>query len=137
MAPAPPGRRPGPQAARREAILLTLAAVGYSNGLAWIAMRRGRVADAAYRWTNPLFLPLLLWAAARARRRGLGATLHGLGLQRAGWPVALGGGAALGLGLAAPALGFFARPVLLDAPLEYGPIGDLAPGAFRRRVLLE
>ena len=119
-------------AARREAVILTLAALGYSNGLAILVMRRGRVADQAYRWTNPVFLLAILVTLARVRRTTLRRLLRESGVQCAGWPVALGGGLVLGGVLAAPALVFFARPLVLDAPLEYGPIGGLSRRAFWR-----
>ena len=61
------------RAARREAVALTVAALVYSNGLAILAMRRGRVADQAYRWTNPIFLLVLLSTLARARRTSVRA----------------------------------------------------------------
>src|SRR5207249_3734903 len=125
------------QSALAEAILLTLALLGYSNGLAVVSMRRGRAADSAYQWGNPLFCTLLLLAVARARGVSPATLLRQVGFRRAGWPRAVIGGLLLGLGLAAPPLLFFARPFLLDAPLEYGPIGGLSPGAFRRRVLFD
>jgi membrane protease YdiL (CAAX protease family) len=125
------------QAARREAVILTLVALGYSNGLAILAMRRNRVADQAYRWTNPVFLVALLITLARVRRTSVPRLLREAGVQRAGWPVALGGGLVLGGVLAAPALVFFARPLVLDSPLEYGPIGGLSRRAFWLRVLIE
>ena len=125
------------RAARREAVILTVVALGYSNGLAILAMRRGRIADQAYRWTNPVFLLALLVTLARVRRTSVRRLLRESGVQRAGWPVALGGGVLLGGVLAAPALVFFARPLVLDAPLEYGPIGDLSRRAFWVRVLVE
>jgi len=124
-------------AARREALLLTTALVVYSNGVAVLAMRRGRAADIAYRWTNPPFLLILVLALAGTRRATLRSTLRRAGLQREGWPQALAGGLALGLLLAGPPLLFFAHPLVLDAPLEYGRIRHLAPGAFWRRILLE
>jgi membrane protease YdiL (CAAX protease family) len=125
------------RAARREAVILTLAALGYSNGLAVLAMRRGRVADQAYRWTNPVFLLALLVTLARVRHTSVRRLLREAGVQRAGWPVAVGGGIVLGGVLAAPALVFFARPLVLDSPLEYGPIGGLSRRAFWVRVLVE
>src|SRR5689334_1143068 len=125
------------RAARREAVILTLVALGYSNGLAILAMQRGRVADQAYRWTNPVFLLALLITLARVRRTSVRRLLRESGVQRAGWPVALSGGLVLGGVLAAPALIFFARPLVLDSPLEYGPIGGLSRRAFWMRVLVE
>jgi membrane protease YdiL (CAAX protease family) len=125
------------RAARREAVVLTLVALAYSNGLAILAMRRGRLADQAYRWTNPVFLAVLLVALPRARRTSVRALLREAGVQRAGWPVAVGGGVILGGVLAAPALVFFARPLVLDSPLEYAPIRGLSRRAFWLRVLVE
>jgi membrane protease YdiL (CAAX protease family) len=125
------------RAAWREALGLTLVALVYSNGLAVLAMRRGTAADLAYRWTNPFFLPLLIWAVARARRVPVRAVLRACGVQTAGGPVALAGGLLLGTLLSLPPLIFFARPLVLDAPLEYGRIGDLSRRAFWLRVLFE
>jgi membrane protease YdiL (CAAX protease family) len=132
--PAPDAER---RSARREAVILTLLLIGYSNGLAVLEARRGGVAENAFRLTNPLFLPLLLLAVASARRMPVTALLHEVGFQREGWPASLAGGLAVGLGLAGPPLLFFARPLVLDSPLEYGPIGTLTPGAFRRRLFVE
>jgi membrane protease YdiL (CAAX protease family) len=125
------------RAARRDAVALTVAALAYSNGLAILAMRRGRIADQAYRWTNPVFLLVLLGTLARARGTGVRDLLREAGVQRAGWPLALGGGLVLGGVLAAPALIFFARPLVLNSPLEYGPIRGLSRRAFWVRVLIE
>jgi membrane protease YdiL (CAAX protease family) len=122
---------------RRRACALTLALLAYSNGLAVLAMRRGTSADLAFQWTNPPFLLLILLALMRARGEGLRATLRRAGYQRASAARALAGGAAVGALLAGPPLLFFARPLILDGPLEYDPIGSLTPRAFRRRVLLE
>ena len=121
----------------QEAITLTLALLAYSNGLAVWAMRRGAAADLAFQWTNPPFLLLIVLALMRARRQGLRATLRRAGYQRAAAGRALAGGAVVGAALAAPPLLFFARPLILDGPVEYDPIGSLTPPAFQRRVLLE
>src|SRR5690348_3768905 len=112
--------------ARREAVILTVVALGYSNGLAILAMKRCRVAVQAYRWTNQVFQVAFLITLARVRRTSVRRLLREAGVQRAGWSVALGGGLVLGGVLAAPALVFFARPLVLDSPLEYGPIGGLS-----------
>jgi membrane protease YdiL (CAAX protease family) len=123
--------------ARREAIALTLALLAYSNGLAAWAMRRGAAADGAFQWANPPFLLLVVLSLMRARREGLRATLSRAGYQRAGAGRAVASGLAVGALLAGPPLLFFARPLILDGPMEYEPIRRLTPRAFRRRVLLE
>ncbi|MGI8589057.1 MAG: CPBP family intramembrane glutamic endopeptidase [Chloroflexia bacterium] len=122
---------------KREAVLLSAALLAYSNGLALIAMRRGRAADAAYRWTNPVLMALLLPALSRARRLPVSAILLDAGLHTRNLPQALGGGLLLGVLLSGPPLIFFARPLVLDEPLEYGRIDRLTPRAFWWRMLVE
>ncbi len=122
---------------RIEAAALAAALVGYSNGLAIRAMRRGAVADESYTRSNGPFLAVLIAALAVVRGVGPGRLLHEAGLQRAGWQRSLVAGPLLGALLATPALIFFARPLVLEQPLEYDPIADLSPRAFRRRIWLE
>src|SRR5437868_4555399 len=95
----------------REALALGAALVGYSNGIALWAERRGSFPDGVFRVLNPLLVALMLTYAAR-RPGGLAA----VGLRRAGLGRSLVGGLGVGLGLAAPALFFFYRPLLLDTP---------------------
>ena len=109
-----------------EALALGAVLVGYSNGIALWAGRRGSFPEGVFRVLNPLLVALMLAYAAQ-RPGGLGA----VGLRRAGLGRSLLGGLGVGLGLAAPALFFFHRPLLLDTPLEYGPVSR-----FTRRELL-
>jgi uncharacterized protein len=110
----------------REALVLGAALLGYSNGIALWAERRGNLPDGLFRVLNPLLIALMLIYAAR-KPGGLAE----VGVHRAGLARSLAGGAAVGLGLAAPPLFFFYKPLLLDTPLEYGPISR-----FTRREML-
>jgi membrane protease YdiL (CAAX protease family) len=111
----------------REPFLLTALLLAYSNGLTALAYKRGHDPERTYLFLNPLmFLGLLLYTAKRPG--GLEAT----GLTQKG----LGSSALLGLGagglLSIIPLIFFHQPVLLDTPLEYGPVAKMT-----RRELLE
>jgi membrane protease YdiL (CAAX protease family) len=110
-----------------EALLVGGALVGYSNGLAMLAGRRGGYPEMLFRRLNPLVVVLMLIYAA-LRPGGWPA----VGLRRGGLARSLLGGVWLGLGLSVPPLFFFYKPILLDTPLEYGPISGLS-----RRELLD
>ena len=122
---------------RVTAAALALALLGYSNGLAIRALRRGAVADAAYVRSNGPFLVVLVGALAAVRGVGPDGLLREAGVQRAGGGRSLVGGPLVGGLLATPALLFFARPVVLRQPLVYDPIAGLSRGALRRRIWLE
>jgi len=111
----------------REAVVLGLALVGYSNGVALLSKRGGQLPDGTFRVLNPFLVALML--AYAARRPG---GLAGVGLRREGLVGSLVGGVGVGLWLAVPPLLFFHKPLLLDTPLEYGPVSG-----FTRRELLE
>jgi uncharacterized protein len=104
-----------------EAGAITLLLMLYSNGLTIRSLRGGRDPEGPFRVLNPLFL-LLMLAYARLRP-GL---WHATGLRVEGSGKSAAWGLALGLGLAVPPLLFFYRPILLDTPLEYGPVAKLS-----------
>lgn len=100
----------------------------YSNGAAVWSLRRGGEVEGVFRNVNPALLGLLflyartrpgLWPQVGLRREGLGKSV--------GW------GILAGLCLSGPPLLFFARPILLDTPLEYGPVAKMT----RRELLVD
>lgn len=111
-----------------EALALSVLSLTYSNGLAWWAHRRGALPDEAFRRLNVGVLALLL--AYGALRPG---GLHGIGFCKSGLGKSVAGGLVAGLGLSVPPLVFFYKPILLDTPLEYGPIS----GMTRQEMLLD
>ena len=134
--PAPPtlSQSPGGAGGWGPAAGLTLVLLAYSNGSAWWAMRRGDDPAVIYRWGTPLLTAMLLLGTLLFGRVRPGRLLRAVGLQGAGSGRALVGGLAAGAALAGPPLLFFARPMVLDTPLEYGAITDLSPAAFRRHI---
>jgi membrane protease YdiL (CAAX protease family) len=110
-----------------EAIALAVGLVAYSNGLALWSQRRGGYPESLFRRLNPVLVALML-AYAVKRPGGLAA----VGLRGEGLGVSLLVGSGLGLVLSLPALAFFYQPVLLDTPLEYGPVARMS-----RRELLQ
>ncbi len=111
----------------REALFLGIFLFVYSNGLALWAQRRGKYPEALFRRLNPALIAVLLAYAAR-RQGGLAS----IGLQREGLGRSVLGGVGLGVVLSGPPLFFFYKPLLLDTPLEYGPISQMT-----RRELLK
>jgi membrane protease YdiL (CAAX protease family) len=111
-----------------EALIITIGLLAYSNGLAIYAQRHGQFPERLFRRLNP-FLIILMCVYAASAPGGLPA----MGLHRMGLGWTLVGGMGLGLALSVPPLFFFYRPILLDTPLEYGPISNLT----RRELLLE
>lgn len=109
---------------------LTLAGLGlvYSNGLAWWAHRRGVAPEEAFRRLNVGVLALMVGYAAlrRGGLRGVGVVPERLG-RSVLW------GVVTGTVLSLPPLVFFYGPILLDTPLEYGPIARMT----RREMLLD
>jgi membrane protease YdiL (CAAX protease family) len=101
--------------------------VTYSNGLAVWAESHRRFPEALFRRLNPLLIAAMLVYASR-RPGGIGGT----GLRASGLARSLGEGITSGIGLSILPLLFFRRPVLLDTPLEYGPVAKMT-----RRELLE
>jgi membrane protease YdiL (CAAX protease family) len=114
-----------------EPLALGVLFVAYSNGLAVWAQSRGRFPEALFRRLNPLVvLGMLLYASRRPG--GIPATgLRGRGLARS-----VGEGITTGIGLSIMPLLFFRRPVLLDTPLEYGPVARMARREMLEDVLL-
>ena len=104
-----------------EPFILTILLLAYSNGMSMLAYRRGHDPERAYLFANPaVLLAMLLYAVKRPG--GLPAT----GVRRDN----LGGSVTKGLGLGAllsivPLL-FFRKPVLLDTPLEFGPVANMS-----------
>jgi membrane protease YdiL (CAAX protease family) len=104
----------------REPLMLTAVLLAYSNGLALWAMRRGESPDRFFhRFNRPVVGAMLAYAALRS------GGLASVGLRRRGLRKSLLFGAGMGAALSIPPLFFFYRPILLDTPLEYGPISRL------------
>ena len=103
-----------------ESTLLAVALLAYSNGIALYAHRSGEYPNSIFRRLN-LYVLAALMAHAGSGRGGLAA----VGLRREGFGRSLVGGAVLGFSLSAPPLFFLYKPILLDTPLEYGPISKL------------
>lgn len=101
--------------------MLATLGLTYSNLLPWWATRRGLNPELMFRRVNAGLVVLML---AYATRRPGG--LREVGLRRRGLLKSLGGGVLAGLGLSVPPLIFFYRPILLDTPLEYGPIHNMS-----------
>lgn len=111
----------------REPLALTTLLLAYSNGLTLWAIRRGESPDRFFHSFNkPIVAAMLAYAALRP------GGLASVGLRRKGMGKSLIAGAGLGAILSVPPLIFFYKPVLLDTPLEYGPISRLT-----RRELLK
>ena len=116
----------------REPLALGAVLMAYSNGLAFWAMRRGKLPESVFHYVNrPLIAAMLLYAGVR--HGGLASA----GLRREGLGKSLLGGAALGALLSIPPLLFFHRPILLDTPLEYGPISRMTRRQLLRNVLVD
>lgn len=111
----------------REALALTALALAYSNLLPWWAARRGLNPELMFRRVNAGLVLLMLSYTVRRP-----AGLQRVGLRRKGLANSVLGGVLAGLGLSVPPLIFFYRPILLDTPLEYGPIHGMS-----RRELLQ
>lgn len=114
-----------------EPLALTALFVAYSNGLAIWAESQKRFPEALFRRVNPIVTAGLLLYASR-RPGGILAT----GLQVHGFARSIGEGIASGIGLSIPPLLFFRRPVLLDTPLEYGPVARMTRREMLEDVLL-
>ena len=111
-----------------EAAFIGAALLAYSNGLTIWAERHGTLPDGFFQKLNPLVVcSMLLYAWLRPGR------LASVGLQRKGLGKSLAGGVGMGLALSAPPLFFFHKPLVLDSPLEYGPIAIRT----RRQVLTD
>jgi membrane protease YdiL (CAAX protease family) len=111
----------------REPLILTALLLTYSNSLTWVAYRRGHEPERTYLFANPI---LLLAMLVYASKRPGGLSTVGLTQARLPTSVLLGLGAG-GL-LSIVPLVFFHNPILLDTPLEYGPVLNMT-----RRELLE
>jgi membrane protease YdiL (CAAX protease family) len=97
--------------------------LAYSNGLTLLARKRGLDPERSFLFANPAML-LGLLAYASSRPGGLRAA--GLRRERFGKSFLLGIGAG-GL-LSILPLAFFRNPVVLDTPLEYGPVAKMTAG---------
>ena len=109
-----------------EAIALATVLLAYSNGTALWAQRRGIPPDGLFRTINP-FLAVLMLAYAAVRPGGLA----NVGLRRTGLGRSLAGGLGVGLALSAVPLFLLQKPLLLDTPLEYGPVTRFTRRRFR------
>jgi len=111
----------------REPIILSAILLAYSNGLTALARGQRKDPERTYLFANPVVLLSLLWYASR-RSGGLAAVgLQGRGL---GWSLLMG--MATGGILSIMPLLFFNKSLLLDTPLEYGPVTTMT-----RRDLLK
>ena len=110
-----------------EPLALGALLVTYSNALAIWAELHKRFPEALFRRLNPLVIGGMLLYASR-RPGGIPAT----GIRARGLVRSTGEGITSGIGLSILPLLFFRRPVLLDTPLEYGPVAKMT-----RRELLE
>jgi membrane protease YdiL (CAAX protease family) len=110
-----------------EPLLLSAFLLAYSNGLTWLAYKRGRDPERAYLFTNPLLLAAMLLYASH-RPGGLSA----VGLTTNALPTSSIAGLITGGLLSIIPLLFFHKPFLLDTPLEYGPVLTMT-----RRQLLQ
>lgn len=111
----------------REPITLTTLLLLYSNGLAYRSYKRGEYPEQTFRRINPLLILVMLVYAAK-REGDLGA----VGLHTERLASSALGGLGVGAALSVIPLIFFKKPILLDTPLEYGPITSMT-----RRELLE
>ena len=115
----------------REPLVLSALFVAYSNGLAIWAESHKRFPEALFRRLNPFVIVALLLYASR-RPGGIPAT----GLRVRGLMRSIGEGITSGIGLSIVPLLFFRRPVLLDTPLEYGPVAKMTRREMLEDVLL-
>ena len=116
----------------REALFLGTLLFVYSNGLALWAQGRGKYPEAIFRRLNPALIVVMLAYAAR-RHEGLA----GVGLRREGLVRSVLGGVGLGTLLSGPPLFFFYKPLLLDTPLEYGPISQMTRRELLKDVFID
>ena len=106
--------------------------LAYSNGLSLWALRHGESPDRFFhRFNKPVVGAMLAYSALR--RGGLGS----VGFRRRGLGKSLLAGAGLGVALSVPPLFFFWRPILLDTPLEYGPITRMTRRELVKDVLVD
>ena len=115
-----------------EAIALGTIFFAYSNGLALWAQRRGKYPEALFRRLNPALIAVML--AYAARRQG---GLSSVGLRREELVRSVLGGVGLGVALSGPPLFLFYQPLLLDTPLEYGPISQMTRRELLKDVLVD
>ncbi|MDQ6693267.1 MAG: CPBP family intramembrane metalloprotease [Chloroflexota bacterium] len=114
-----------------EAATLTAVLLAYSNGLGWWVQRRGKSQDSLFHTLNPAALVGMLFYAHR-RHVHLGS----LGIRRQGIGKSLVWGTILGVALSGPPLLFFYKPILLDTPLEYGPVRSMSQREMLQDVLV-
>lgn len=117
----------------RQAVALSAILVLYSNSANLPLLQGATWAQEVYNIASLLMLGgLLFWALAVDRQppAALGLTVRGLGRS-------LGYGALGGLGMALPALAFFAFSVALPAPIQYPEIARLTPPQLLGRVLVQ
>ncbi len=116
----------------REPLALAAVLMAYSNGLGVWAHKKGEFHDSFFQRLNPSFVALMLAYAALRPGGWKAVGLHGEGLAKSAL-----GGVGLGLALSAPPLFFFWRPILLDTPMEYGPIQGLTRRALLKNLLVD
>lgn len=113
-----------------EAGVLAVSLLLYSNGLVLWELRRGHGQDPERlaRALNPTLLRcLLLYARLRP------GMWQQTGLRRENLSKSVGWGILAGLGLSVPPLFFFYRPMVLDTPLEFGPVAQMS----RRQLFVD
>ncbi len=113
-----------------EPLALTALLLIYSNGTALIR-KRDHEPERTYLYANPIMLlGLLLYASKRedgleavglGKHKAISSTLKGLGLG--------------GLLSIVPLI-FFHKPVLLDTPLEYGPVANMTGKELAKDISL-
>jgi membrane protease YdiL (CAAX protease family) len=104
-----------------EPFFITILLLAYSNGMSVLAYRRGHDPERAYLFANPVVLLAMLLYAAK-RPGGLRAT----GVRCANLPGSVARGLGAGALLSVVPLLFFRKPVVLDTPLEFGPIANMS-----------
>jgi membrane protease YdiL (CAAX protease family) len=115
----------------REPLILTALLLTYSNGLTWLAYRRGHDPERTYLFANPaLLLAMLLYASKRP------GNLPAVGLTQTSLPTSVLLGLGAGGLLSIVPLVFFHNPILLDTPLEYGPVAKMTRRELREDIVL-
>jgi membrane protease YdiL (CAAX protease family) len=114
-----------------EPLALASVLVVYSNGLAAWAESRGEFPEAVFRRVNPMLIGVMLAYAAH-----MYGSVRAVGLTRRGLLKSALAGVGAGLALSVPPLVFFHKPIVLDTPLEFGPVARMSRREMLEDVLL-